>query len=55
MTNCYFDVLTSPALVGQPCSNCGNSSFKRVFLDTGFKLFLEKHRKYIMVNEPLDV
>lgn len=39
----------------EPCSNCGNQSKDRVFLDIGLKLFLEQHHKYIRMNEPLNV
>lgn len=56
MTSCYFEGQgTTGEALREPCTNCGNNSFTRVFLDIGFKRFLEQHYKYIRLNEPLKV
>jgi hypothetical protein len=56
MTSCYFEGDRADAeTLKEPCGNCGNQTFERVFLDVGFKAFLAQHYKYIRLNEPLSV
>lgn len=53
---CYFDakMLSNNPNIDEICPNCNNISSK-IYLDIGLKNFIDKHLKYIKLNEPLNV